>query len=94
MSKVNGKDKEKITEKPSVIPPIKTNDKKKKYSKITDIPAFKQADRPKPGLLISRLPQPVEIPYNGASLMLPSRGRKTIPNRDKLGAIPHGVFLK
>lgn len=50
----------------------------------------------KPGTLVSRLPNPVLISYEGRGLVIPPRAAgKTavkVENRDKLGALPRGVM--
>lgn len=44
-------------------------------------------------LLVSRLPHPVTVAYNGQALIVPPRGRQRIDNYRLLGAVPGGVFI-
>lgn len=47
-----------------------------------------------PGMLFSGLIHPVEISYNGESMIVPARAKKhRIDDVKKLGALPSGVRL-
>ena len=43
--------------------------------------------------LLSKLDHPVELSYDGKSMMVPPRAKLVIEDHKKLGALPRGVVL-
>jgi len=44
-------------------------------------------------ILLSRVDHPVELSYDGKGLMIYPRGRTSILDKNKLGAVPKGVQI-
>ncbi|MHA2202610.1 MAG: hypothetical protein ACW991_02865 [Candidatus Hodarchaeales archaeon] len=69
--------------------------KPEKAVKITDLKAFKVPERKKPALLFSIHNYPITISYAGKGMVLPPKVRNlSVDNKDLLGALPKGVFVK
>jgi len=87
-------DVKEVKKEPVEVKETKKKEEKKEELKKEVIKKEVKVINPNGYYVCSRLSHPTELSYQGKSFMLPSRGQSKIKDKDLLGNLPNGIYVR